>query len=132
MQSVPLAIVGASYSLAAFPTLAGLWTKGDTRTFVSTLSTAMRHIFFWSVPALVLFVVLRAQIVRTVLGSGAFDWSDTRLTAASLALFAVSVVAQSAILLLTRAYYAAGKTRAPLFIAFGGALITVCSAFLFS
>ncbi|MDO8594310.1 MAG: lipid II flippase MurJ, partial [bacterium] len=132
LQSVPLAIVGASYSLAAFPTLAGLWTKGDKGTFVSTLSTAMRHIFFWSVPALVLFVVLRAQIVRTVLGSGAFDWSDTRLTAASLALFAVSVVAQSAILLLTRAYYAAGKTRAPLFIAFGGALITVCSAFLFS
>ncbi|MSU55952.1 MAG: hypothetical protein EXS51_01395 [Candidatus Taylorbacteria bacterium] len=132
LQSVPLAIVGASYSLAAFPTLAGLWTKGDKSTFVSTLSIAMRHIFFWSVPALVLFVVLRAQIVRTVLGSGAFDWSDTRLTAASLALFAVSVVAQSAILLLTRAYYAAGKTRAPLLIALGGACITVCSAFLFS
>ena len=132
LQSVPLAIVGASYSLAAFPTLAGLWTKGDKGTFVSTLSTAMRHIFFWSVPALVLFVVLRAQIVRTVLGSGAFDWSDTRLTAASLALFAMSVVAQSATLLLTRAYYAAGKTKAPLFIASGGAFVTVCSAILFS
>ncbi|MEK7170232.1 MAG: lipid II flippase MurJ [Patescibacteria group bacterium] len=132
LQSVPLAIVGASYSLAAFPTLAGLWTKGDKGTFLATLSTAIRHIFFWSVPALVLFVVLRAQIVRTVLGSGAFDWSDTRLTAASLALFALSVVAQSATLLLTRAYYAAGKTRTPLFIALGGAFVTVCSAFLFS
>ena len=132
LQSVPLAIVGASYSLAAFPTLAGLWTKGDKGTFISTLSTAMRHIFFWSVPALVLFVVLRAQIVRTVLGSGAFDWSDTRLTAASLALFAMSVVAQSATLLLTRAYYAAGKTKAPLFIASGGAFVTVCAAILFS
>lgn len=132
LQSVPLSIVGASYSLAAFPTLAGFWTKGDKGTFATTLSSAMRHILFWSMPALVLFVVLRAQIVRAVLGSGAFDWSDTRLTAAALALFAVSIVAQSISLLFTRGYYAAGKSRTPLFIALGGALITVCSAFLFS
>ncbi|MEK7087886.1 MAG: murein biosynthesis integral membrane protein MurJ [Patescibacteria group bacterium] len=132
LQSVPLSIVGVSYSLAAFPTLAGFWNKGDTKTFGVTLSAAVRHILFWSVPALVLFVVLRAQIVRTVLGSGAFDWSDTRLTAAALALFAASVVAQSISLLFTRAYYAAGKSKTPLFIALGSALITVCSALLFS
>ena len=132
LQSVPLSIVGASYSLAAFPTLAGFWTKGDKGTFISTLSTAMRHILFWSMPSLVLFVVLRAQIVRAVLGSGAFDWNDTRLTAAALALFAISVAAQSVSLLFTRGYYAAGKSRTPLFIALGGALITVCSAVLFS
>src|SRR3989338_5965765 len=113
LQSVPLAIVGASYSIAAFPTLAGLWTRGERSVFIATLSTAMRHILFWSMPSLVLFVVLRAQIVRTVLGSCAFDWGDTRLTAASLALFAASVVAQSISLLFTRGYYAAGKSRTP-------------------
>lgn len=132
LQSVPLSIVGASYSLAAFPTLAGLWSKGDRTTFGSTLASAMRHIIFWSMPALVLFVVLRAQIVRTVLGSGAFDWADTRLTAAALAIFALSVVAQSVMLLFTRAYYAAGKTRTPLLIALGGALVTIGSAFALS
>ncbi len=132
LQSVPLSIVGASYSLAAFPTLAGLWNKGEKGNFITTLSTAMRHIVFWSMPALVLFVVLRAQIVRTVLGSGAFGWGDTRLTAAALALFAISVVAQSMTLLFTRGYYAAGKTRTPLLIACGGALTTVGFAFLFS
>ena len=132
LQSVPLAIVGASYSIAAFPTLAGLWTRGERSVFIATLSTAMRHILFWSMPSLVLFVVLRAQIVRTVLGSGAFDWGDTRLTAASLALFAASVVAQSISLLFTRGYYAAGKSRTPLGVAFLSALVTLCSAFFFS
>ena len=132
LQSVPLSIVGASYSLAAFPNLAGLWSKGDRVTFGSTLASAVRHIIFWSMPALVLFVVLRAQIVRTVLGSGAFDWADTRLTAAALALFALSVVAQSVMLLFTRAYYAAGRTRTPLLVALGGALVTVGSAFMLS
>ncbi len=96
------------------------------------MHAATRHILFWSLPSLVLFVVLRAQIVRAILGSGAFDWADTRLTAAALALFAVSVVAQSVWLLLTRGFYAAGKTKTPLFVAAGGALLTVSSALLFA
>ena len=50
------------------------------------------------------------------LGSGAFSWSDTRLVAAALALFAISIVAQGLILLFVRAYYAAGKTRRPLMV----------------
>ena len=132
LQSVPLAIVGASYSLAAFPTLAGFWSGGAREKFFETLSAAVRHILFWSFPALALFVVLRAQIVRTVLGAGAFDWADTRLTASALALFAVSVVAQSLLLLFTRAYYAAGRTRTPLLISIGGALCTILFAFLFA
>jgi putative peptidoglycan lipid II flippase len=132
LQSVPLSIVGASYSLAAFPTLSVLWSGGNREKFLETLSSAVRHILFWSFPALILFIVLRAQIVRAVLGSGAFDWADTRLTAASLALFAVSVVAQSLVLIFTRAYYAAGKTRVPFFISLSGAAATIFFAFLFS
>ncbi len=129
LQSVPLAVVGASYSLSAFPTLSGLWNKGERGQFLEMVSTSLRHILFWSFPALALFVVLRAQIVRTVLGAGAFDWEDTRLTAAALALFAFSIVAQCLLLLFTRAYYAAGRTRAPVTIALCGASLTVGGAF---
>ena len=132
LQAVPLSIIGASYSVAAFPTLSGLWNKGNKSEFQGTLLSAIRHIIFWSVPALVLFIILRAQIVRTVLGTGAFDWNDTRLTAAALALFALAIVAQSLILLFTRAFYAAGKTLVPVSIALAGAATTVGGAFLFS
>ncbi len=131
LQSVPLGVVGASYSLSAFPMLSGFWGAGEHSKFLSTVSSSLRHIIFWSFPALALFIVLRAQIVRTVLGAGAFDWDDTRLTAAALALFAVSIVAQGILLLFTRAYYAGGKTRAPVLIALSGALVTVVSAFFF-
>ena len=65
---------------------------------------------------MVLFVVLRAQIVRTILGTGEFDWSATRLTAACLALFVFSITAQSLVLLFVRGYYAMGNTRKPLFV----------------
>ncbi|MDP3661282.1 MAG: lipid II flippase MurJ [bacterium] len=123
VQSVPLSIVGISYSLAAFPTLVRLFSKDGNGAFFSAVSTSFKHIVFWSLPATALFIVLRAQIVRVVLGAGAFSWTDTRLTAAALALFAISIVAQGLILLLVRAYYAAGETSRPLLVnVFAGAL----------
>lgn len=116
LQSVPLSIIGVSYSVAAFPTLARMFSHGDSRAFVSQVISSLRHIIFWSFPVLVLFIVLRAQIVRTILGTGEFGWPETRLTAAALALFSVSIIAQSVVLLLVRGYYAAGETRTPLIV----------------
>ncbi len=116
LQSVPLSVIGVSYSVAAFPTLAKLFSKNKMGKFMENIITAARHILFWSVPILVLFIVLRAQIVRTILGSGAFGWNDTMLTAASLALFSVSLLAQALVLLFVRGYYAAGNTKKPLMI----------------
>ncbi|OGZ04808.1 MAG: hypothetical protein A2845_05605 [Candidatus Lloydbacteria bacterium RIFCSPHIGHO2_01_FULL_49_22] len=129
LQSIPLAIVGMSYSVAAFPTLAKLWSVGDHDAFFEQITTATRHIIFWSFPAIMLFIVLRAQIVRTILGSGAFDWTATRLTAAALALFAVSVIAQNLVLLYTRAFYAMGKTRITVYANVSGAVLIVGSSF---
>lgn len=135
LQSVPLSIIGVSYSIAAFPTLARLFSHGDKEAFVRQVVTATRHIIFWSLPIIILFIVLRAQIVRTILGTGHFSWEDTRLTAAALALFVISVVAQSLILLVVRAYYAAGQTRIPLFInvasSFGIIIVAVMLGALF-
>jgi len=124
-----MAIIGVSYSMAAFPTLARLFAKGETDAFLGHVVRAARHIIFWSVPVTVLFVVLRAQIVRTILGSGSFGWSETRLVAAALALFAISVVAQSLILLFVRGYYAMGETSRPVRFAIISVLLTVGSAF---
>ncbi len=114
LQSVPLAIVGVSYSSAVFPLLTRLFSSKKYDEFVERMIVSAQHIIFWSVPITVLFIVLRAQIVRTILGSGQFSWADTRLTAASLAIFTVSVVGQGLVLLFVRAYYSGGKTWKPL------------------
>jgi putative peptidoglycan lipid II flippase len=116
LQSVPLSIIGVSYSSAIFPMLATLMAEGKKDVFVGKMISAAQHVIFWSVPLSVLFIVLRAQIVRTVLGSGEFSWSDTRLTAAALALFVISSIGQSLILLFVRSFYAEGKTAKPLTI----------------
>lgn len=135
LQAVPLAIIGASYSVAAFPTLAASIAKGEMDEFISLISTAAKYVLFWSLPATALVVVLRAHIVRVILGSGAFDWTDTRLTAAAFALFSLSLVAQGIMLLLVRGYYAAGRTFVPFLIALGTLAVTlvmgVLSIFVF-
>ena len=116
LQSVPLTVIGVSYSLAAFPTLSRHFADKNMKEFASHMAITARHIIFWSLPITALFIVLRAQIVRVLLGSGKFDWNDTRLTAAALALFALSTVFQSLMLLFVRAFYSAGHTKKPLII----------------
>jgi putative peptidoglycan lipid II flippase len=93
-----------------------MFSNGERVQFLEQVLVAAKHIIFWSFPAIVLFIVLRAQIVRVILGSGEFDWADTRLTAAALALFAVSIAAQGLIFLFVRGYYAAGNTKKPLIL----------------
>ncbi len=129
LQAVPLTIIGVSYSVAAFPTLSRLFAENHHQEFLQHVSDALRHIFFWAFPATALIIVLRAHLVRLILGSGAFDWTATRLTAAALALFVLSLVAQSAVLVIARAYYAAGKTARPLVLAIISVFVSIVSSF---
>jgi putative peptidoglycan lipid II flippase len=129
LQSVPLVIIGVSYSVAAFPTLAKMFSNGQRKEFLEQMLTATKHIIFWSFPAIILFIVLRAQIVRVILGSGKFDWADTRLTAAALALFVISIAAQGLTLLFARGYYAAGNTKKPLILNLVSAGLVILFAF---
>src|SRR3989344_6639446 len=129
LQLVPISIIGTSYAVAALPNLVEYFTTGKHEQFLDSIIMPARRIIFWSIPITVLFIVLRAQIVRVVLGSGQFSWSDTRLTAAALALFVLSSVGQSLILLFVRSFYAEGKTAKPLFINIISAIATILMGF---
>jgi len=131
LQSVPLNIIGISYAVATFPTLAKSISQGKIDDFKKCLSLAARAIVFWSLPVTFLFIVLRAQIVRVILGSGSFSWDNTRLVAAALAVFSVSVLAQGMIALLSRSYYARGETKRPLLINMFSSLSIIILAFVF-
>jgi putative peptidoglycan lipid II flippase len=131
MLNVPIGIVGISYSVASFPTLVKFWNGNNRIEFAKYILDATRKIIFWSVPITVLFIVLRAQIVRVILGSQSFSWNDTRLAAACLALFVIGLVAQSLVHLFVRGYYAAGNTKKPLIMNFAGEVLTIILAVVF-
>jgi putative peptidoglycan lipid II flippase len=131
LQAVPFAIIGVSYTLAAFPTLSRCFVNGEKEEFLEHVRVAARHILFWSLPIMAIFIVLRAQIVRVILGAGSFDWNDTRLVAASVALFVISLAAQGLELLFIRAYYAAGRTMKPLIINLISSVVTISLPYVF-
>lgn len=131
LQSVPLNIIGISYAVAAFPTLAKSISLGKMDEFKDHLKSAGRAIVFWSFPVIFLFIVVRAQIVRVILGSGSFSWDNTRLVAAALAIFSVSIIAQGMVALLSRAYYANGNTKRPLIVNFSCAVLIIILSYVF-
>lgn len=130
LQAVPISIIGVSYSLAAFPTLSRRFRENNLKAFLEQMTDTARFIVFWSLPLAALFIVIRAQIVRVILGSGLFDWNDTRLTAAAVALFALSSIFQSLLLLFMRGFYSAGFTKKPFVINLVSTGIIAVSAYI--
>ncbi|OGY50134.1 MAG: murein biosynthesis integral membrane protein MurJ [Candidatus Buchananbacteria bacterium RIFCSPHIGHO2_02_FULL_40_13] len=116
LQSFPLGIFGVSLAVAALPILSTLAVKNNLADFVSVISSTFRQTLFFIIPISILLYVLRAQIVRIILGSGAFSWLDTRLTAATLAIFALGLFAQGTLPLLVRGFYALHDTKTPFYI----------------
>ena len=131
LQGIPITIIGLSYGVAAFPSLASFSIKKAKDSFTEHFQAAFRHILFWALPFSVFLLVLRAQIVRVILGSGAFTWSDTRLTAASLFILSISVVFQSLFYLLVRAFYAYDESWRPLIINIISGFFCLVAAFWF-
>lgn len=131
LEAVPLALIGSSYAVAAFPALSEASALERREEFTHILSTSARHIILWSVTSLGLIVVLRAHLVRVILGTGAFDWNATRLTAALLAVLAVGLVAQGLVLLFSRALYAVRQSWRPLAYQVAGGAFTIILAMYF-
>lgn len=118
LQSFAIGLFGVSFSLAAFPALSKSFADADIDQFKNIFHRTFRQILFFVVPCSILLIILRAQIIRVILGAGKFDWGDTVLTADSLGLFAISLFAQSLLPLLARTFYARHNTKIPFYASF--------------
>lgn len=119
LQSVFLGVFAFSFAIAIFPILSDLFNQKAEREFKDVLAQTTIQILFFIIPISILMLVLRAQIVRLVLGIGQatnFSFTDTKMVAQALGLFCVSLFAQSLIPLFTRAFYALQNTIIPVVI----------------
>lgn len=125
VQYMPIGMVALSFAVAAFPTLSELVAKHDIPGFRTQVSQTAGQILFFLIPLTAILILLRAQIIRVALGTGAFDWRATIETADALAFFAMSLFAQGLIPLLARAHFARENTRMPLIAALIGMVGTI-------
>jgi len=133
LQSFPVGIIGVSFAIAVFPTLSKTWANGQKKEFFENFSSIFRQILFLIIPISLLIFILRAQIVRLVLGTlgKEFDWTATRLTAASLGIFATSILASALIPFLYRAFFSLQDTKTPTLISVSSIILNIILAFSF-
>lgn len=132
LQSVFLSIFAVSFAIAIFPILSDLFNQKDQNGFKDVLAKTTVQILFFMIPLSILMLVLRAQIVRLVLGIGQgthFTFSDTRIVAQALGLFSVSLFAQALIPLFTRAFYALQNTIIPVVIGFITIIVNIIATY---
>lgn len=130
LQSFPIGIFGISFAIAAFPSLSS--AAFDKERLTANFSQTIRQILFFIVPATVLIIALRAQIIRVILGTGNFDWQDTVMTMNTLGFFVLSLFAQATIPLLIRVFYARQNSSIPFYLGLATVLVNIGLSFLFS
>ena len=110
-------------SVAAFPAMSAV--AFDKNNLIKNISLTVRQILFFIIPATVLLLALRAQIIRVILGTGRFDWQDTLLTIDTLGFFSISLFAQALIPLLVRVFYARHDAKTPFIIGLSVAAVNI-------
>lgn len=131
---LPIGIVALPLALAAFPSLSRFFAGSQKDEFENCFFSTLRQTLLFIVPLAVLMFILRAQLVRLIfgtLGPGRFDWTATRLTAASVGVFSIAILAQGLLPLLCRAFFARGDTKTPTFITIGTVLLNIILCFTF-
>lgn len=112
LMTLPIRFFGVSISQAALPFLAAEYH--DIEGFRRTVFRSLRQITFFTAPAATLLLVLRVPLVRLAYGTDGFPWRATLTTAEAVGILAVSIPAQAATHLLSRAFYARNNTIYPL------------------
>lgn len=129
LQALPVTLFGVSLAKAALPTLSRL--EENTKEFMRVLLATLYQIVFFVLPIATILIVLRVPVVRLTYGiANNFDWEATVQTGLVLSGYAFGVVFQSAVALLSRAFYALHDTKTPVIVALVGVATTVVSAVL--
>lgn len=111
---LPVSLFGVSLSQATFPALSKDALQEDKTQFKTTLTKSISQIFFFSLPASVLVLVLRVPLVRIAFGAKSFPWEATIDTGQSLALLSLSIAPLAVSHTLVRAHHALKDTKTPL------------------
>jgi len=131
LQNLPITLIAVSFSIAAFPFLALYFSQQNKEKMIKEFSLVFRQIIFFIVPISILIFLLRAQIIRIILGTGRFGWADTQLTAACLGIFSFAVFAYSLTLLISKTFYAFHNTKIPALITLFTVILNIVLCFVF-
>lgn len=108
--TVPVNLIGVSLATASFSILVAKKTAGDTSGFIAEVQKTIQKIIFYGLPIMVLFIVLRFEIITVLLGRRSFTPEQFILSGSLLVLFLFSFLFQSISHVYIRSFYAMSRT----------------------
>jgi len=116
LEILPIGLVAVSLAVASFPVLGEYFIQKNDQAFEKTLLRLIRIVLLIMIPLSLFMFLLRAQIVRLVLGYGKYNWTDTVRTLNVFGVFCLSLVPQALVPVFSRAFYARENTKTPVII----------------
>ncbi len=131
LQAFPVRVIGVAFAVAAFPAFSRSLAAKENKKFLENFSSVVRQVLFFIIPISVMIFLLRAHIVRLVLGAEGFGWKETQLTAASLGIFAFSFFAAALAHVLVRAFFSFQDTKTPVIASLLSMATNIALSFFF-
>lgn len=124
---MPLGIFAFSIAMAVFPTLSAHAATGKMDKYRKTFSMGVRTSIFIIMPATVGLSVLGQPIIRLLFQQGKWNSLATMETSKILIYYCIGMFAQSAILVITRGFYAINDTKTPVYVGLVSIFLTFFS-----
>jgi len=129
-QTAPIAIFANAIAVAIFPILTGHAAREDWPKFTESLERALRFVLFTLIPSTVVFIILRAQIIRLYIGLGSLiTWEETISAIEVFGWFAIGIVPTGLVAILARSFYAMKNTLIPMLVTLFHLLFAVSAAY---
>src|ERR1700759_5416746 len=113
VQQLPLGVIGTAVGTALLPLLSRQVRAGEAEASLDTLDRAIEYALFLTLPAAVALVVSAYPVMWALFGRGAFDAESARLSAQSLAAYAIGLPAFVLVKVLAPGFFARGDTSTP-------------------
>ena len=130
LSYVPVSVIGISLATAIFPQLSSDATNRDLGEFRRKLNHALWGTLLLTGVTAVLMFAFRHLIVDIIFKVGAFREADRILTAYVVGIFMFSVIAQSLMHIITRAYSSFQNTKTPFMVALLSIILNVWLSYL--
>ncbi|MGI6678087.1 MAG: murein biosynthesis integral membrane protein MurJ [Dehalobacterium sp.] len=125
LMNLPQGIFVAAVVAAVYPTMSAFAIKGEKKALTDTLFRGLGMVSLIAIPAAAGLMVLRVPIVQLLFERGAFDHQATLATASALLYYCVGLFPASANMVLTRAYYAIGDVKRPVYAGFFSVMVNI-------
>lgn len=131
LMNLPMGVFVLAVSSAIFPTLSEQAVTGDKKALGTTLNKGLKLVLLITLPASAGLMALKVPVVKLLFERGAFDSTATLMTAQALFYFCLGMFAMSANMVITRAYYALGDVKTPLYLGLLSIIVNIAASVAF-